>query len=657
MLRYRADIDGLRAIAVVSVVLFHARVEGFGGGFVGVDVFFVISGYLITALILAEVREGRFSIVSFYERRVRRIFPALFTVIMFSSVVSYFLFLPINFSDFGKSVVATAVFLSNILFWTEAGYFAGSAELKPLLHTWSLAIEEQFYIFFPIFIIFVDKFLKGRFVVFTVPVLLISFLISIWAVANAPDPGYYLTPSRAWELMIGCLLAMGVPRPTNVPPTLRNALSIAGLGMIAWSVWSFSSATDFPGANALLPGLGAAFIIYAGESGGSIVGRLLAVRPLVFIGLISYSLYLWHWPVFVFARYYAIRDLTAVEIVAVIAASILISIASWRFVEKPFRGKSGLFGRKSLFSLAGVTVASASVVALGIYATEGIPQRLDPTVVRLAVVAQDTFPERRRCSNRSPEDVRLGRLCRIGSDEGPPTFIVWGDSHAEVLLPAVSAAAARKGKAGFYATRAGCVPLLDVIQTRVYFGEICRKFGNEVLKLVERSKTIRDIVLIGRWASFVVGEPYGNEKGLATFIQDSESSEVSAKENKAVFERGLKRTISTFNELERKTYFVAPVPEVGWNVPSVLARFQMFDTSFEIKPTLAEYFDRQAIVLNTLKAEQERGDFDILYPHEILCSGRFCEIVMGDTLLYSDDDHLTVAGTRLLIGMFQTIFD
>ncbi|ANT64619.1 acyltransferase family protein [Prosthecochloris sp. CIB 2401] len=266
-LKYRADIDGLRAIAVLAVLFFHTGVPGFSGGFVGVDIFFVISGFLITSIILKDIKEEKFSIARFYERRIRRIFPALFPVIAFTLVVGAFIFDATAFKELGQSITATTIFSSNILFWLKAGYFDTASLQKPLLHTWSLAVEEQFYIFFPLALVFINRFLNGRYLCWIIVASTLSLVASIYGVYHYPSPTFYLVHTRAWELLLGSILALGVlPSPTS--SFLRNILSIAGLGLIVYSVGFYTEATLFPGYNAIAPVMGAWLIIYSNRGGG-----------------------------------------------------------------------------------------------------------------------------------------------------------------------------------------------------------------------------------------------------------------------------------------------------------------------------------------------------------------------------------------------------
>ena len=390
-LHYRRDIDGLRAVAVLPVVFFHAGVPGFSGGFIGVDVFFVISGYLITYLIAEEIRQERFSIVAFYERRIRRIFPALIAVLLVSSVLATWLLMPGQYDNFSKSLFATGIFASNVLFWSEAGYFAATASDMPLLHTWSLAVEEQFYVIFPLLLFVVHRWLKGRWIAWLAPIAVVSFALSVWGVAHKPSATFYLAPARAWELLLGSLLALNVV-PRLPSRTVMEVLSVLGLGSIAWGVVALSAESPFPGANALLPCLGAALVIYTGQDTPTTARRLLGSAPLVAVGLISYSLYLWHWPLLVFAQLWNIYDLTWLGTALVVGLSFVAAVLSWKFVELPFRKRSVLARRSWLFSAAAAATFLIGSFGLYGYFTHGWPQRIPASVAEIAAYSGSWDP-------------------------------------------------------------------------------------------------------------------------------------------------------------------------------------------------------------------------------------------------------------------------
>ncbi|HUF20459.1 MAG TPA: acyltransferase family protein, partial [Burkholderiales bacterium] len=510
---YRADIDGLRAVAVIPVVFYHAGFEWFSGGYVGVDVFLVISGFLITSIIIDEIRHDAFRVSQFYVRRARRLFPALFTVVLASSAVALLLLMPQELEDFGESVATTAVFASNFLFSSEAGYFDGPAELKPLLHTWSLAIEEQYYLLFPGFLVLLKRHGGARFIAATFAVFAVSLITSVLSVAYAPDAAFYLLPSRTWELLLGSLLALAPPfRPGR---GAREALAITGLVLIVCAVFGFSSLTPFPGAAALVPCAGTAMVIAAGMHTDTPTrsGRALSLRPLVFIGLCSYSLYLWHWPILVFAKHYLLRPLAPAEALALVAASMLIAVASWRFVERPFRGAKGWFSTRGLFRFSAALIAAAVVVGLVYDTRNGLPARLPKQVRAIAAMSNDKPPERRHCEGISPAEVRFERLCRVSNLEVAPSFVLWGDSHAMAALPAMRAASLHLGRNGLLAASNGCVPLLGVSRPGADPGFECVAFNAAVLRVIEAHPELTTVILHARWARHAEGTGYADEGG------------------------------------------------------------------------------------------------------------------------------------------------
>ncbi len=354
---YRREIDGLRALAVLPVILFHAGFETFGGGFIGVDVFFVISGYLITTIILSELEQGKFSIINFYERRARRILPALFLVMLVSIPFAWFLLLPQDLVSFSKSLVSISVFASNILFWTERGYFSTATELKPLIHTWSLAVEEQYYLLFPLFLIFFSRKMLLRNVLLSL-LFIASFGLSVWLTDIHQDTAFFLLPMRLWELLVGSIVAIALSKKRargNLAGGgyMASAIGILGILLILYSIFFFDRTTLFPGSAAFVPVFGSALIIvFATES--TVPGKLLGGRGFVFIGLLSYSAYLWHQPLFAFVRYYNLgfSDLFGVVLIFMTFG---LSFLSWKYIEQPWR--KSLFSRNIVFisSLAGIT--------------------------------------------------------------------------------------------------------------------------------------------------------------------------------------------------------------------------------------------------------------------------------------------------------------
>jgi peptidoglycan/LPS O-acetylase OafA/YrhL len=369
-MKYRAEIDGLRALAVLPVILFHAGFEWFSGGFVGVDVFFVISGYLITTIIISEMAEGKFGIINFYERRARRILPALFFVMAACLPFAWLWLEPNSLKDFGKSLVAISTFSSNILFWRESGYFDAGAELKPLLHTWSLAVEEQYYILFPIFLMFTWRLgIKWVLILLSV-VFFISLGVAQWGAYNKPSASFFLLPTRGWELLIGVFAAFYLKYNTHLQSHILNqVLSLFGFGMIIYSIVEFDKTTPFPSLYTLIPTIGTSLLILCAVP-KTLVYKLLSLKFIVGTGLISYSAYLWHQPLLAFARHRSFGEISELILITLCVMSLVMAWFSWRFVEKPFRSKTKVNSR-SIFKFSIIFTLFFLITGLWLHQSNG----------------------------------------------------------------------------------------------------------------------------------------------------------------------------------------------------------------------------------------------------------------------------------------------
>ena len=644
-LKYRPEIDGLRAVAILPVVLFHYRVPYFSGGFVGVDVFFVISGFLITSLIAGEMADGRFSILHFYERRIRRIFPALFAMLAVATLAAYFLFFPADLLLYADSLLATAGFASNFEFWREAGYFDAWSFQKPLLHLWSIAAEEQFYLLFPAFLAALGN--RGRLrLAGLLALLILSFATNLWEVVHAPDAAFYLLPSRAWELMLGAVLA------TDAVPPLRNRLasecaSAFGIVLIAVAVLSFHADRAFPGAAALVPCFGAALVIYGTSGTGSIMGRALSIRPLVFVGLISYSLYLWHWPIYVFARYLLFRDLTGGESAALIVMSFVLATLSWRFIEQPLRRP---IARTRLFPAAATAMAVAFAAGAVGASTDGLPQRMPARLQRILAEQDDHEPRLERCFPMTARDVEKGRLCAIGAEARAPSFLLWGDSHADAIEPPIEQIAKRAQRTGLLAGGASCPPLLDVTTPSAD----CRPFNDAVARLA-LSPHIADVILEARWAKYADGDTYGDEPHGHVLLTDSASPAEPPADNHAVFARGLERTIQTLVRAGKHVTLIASVPEVGFPVPAVLARRALARDAGLPHVSIHAFEERQKFVLAVFARMQRLYNVTVVSPGQVLCAKDGCVVAIDGIPLYRDEHHLSVYGALKLESLFERV--
>ena len=650
---YRPDIDGLRAIAVLAVVFYHYGFSGFSGGYIGVDVFFVISGYLITALIYAEMRTGRYSLVSFYERRVRRIFPALFAFLALVTLLSFVVLLPGDLARFAQSLFATTLFSSNILFWHEGGYFDAVATVKPLLHTWSLAVEEQFYLIYPALLFALRKSSRTRLLWCIGFLLLASFAESVVGIRLSPVSTFYLLPARMWELMLGALLALG-NWPLPQPKLAREVLGAAGIGMIGIAVVAFGDQTPFPGPAALLPCVGTALVIYSGSAGKSIVSDALSMRIPVLIGLISYSLYLWHWPLYVLGTYFAINGLSLSERLGLIPLSFLLAWVSYRYVEMPFRGKKGILSRVTLFRTSLLAMGLAAACGAGISINGGCLWRYGAPVRTLAAGAFDIDRSLTGCFDLPVEKIAAGSLCRIGDPHAPISFLFWGDSHAQFLAPAVSDAASRKGVSGLVVSQPGCPPLIGV--ERSDNGD-CREFNETVAELLRKRPDLDEVILAARWSRTALGTPYAREEPREiAWLRDDNSTTDSFDENRVVFRRGLERTLSFLFHEHKKIVVIGPVPEVGWPVPETLAKLRLLHSSFDMRPEVTQFKYRQQYVLSVIEALRRKYSVTVLSPSEILCGPTHCDVQGNGRSYYMDVQHLSVFGGEQLVPLLEQAF-
>jgi peptidoglycan/LPS O-acetylase OafA/YrhL len=641
--RHRADIDGLRAVAVLAVIFYHFQIAPFTGGFVGVDIFFVISGYLITSLIYCEVLNGTFLPARFYERRIRRILPALFLMMLVTTVLAASVLFPHDLMHYARSLVATALFGSNFYFWSTIDYFDIVAARKPLLHTWSLAVEGQFYLLYPALFWLLRGASQRKLVNIVGAIFLVSLGASIWALRFAPVSDFYLLPFRAWELMLGAMLALS---PLKSSGRTSTALAWSGLALLLISIFAFSADTPFPGEYALLPCIGAACVIYAGPQ--TIVGRALSLRPMVFIGLISYSLYLWHWPILVFARYVVLRDLLVWEKLALVLLSGIVATLSWVYVEKPFR-TLGKIPTRFLLPLAGSGIGIFVIASIASEFSRGLPQRFDRTF-RSLVETTVRLPD--QC--QTPYDVGSHRFCRIGAPEiTPATFVMWGDSHAGTVLPAFMDIVQRERLSGYTAGRGNCAPLTGVTMLPGATGRICRDFNDEAARIATE-KNIQTVFLAAKWAAYAEGTHFSiDDGGPSIFLRDDSSRGVDRRQNLQVFSRGLERTVATLAGAGKNIIIVASVPEIKVSVPHALTRKHMFNLDTDIRLEFADYLQRQIHVFYEFDKMQRRYGAKVVYPHQMLCANGYCEIMRDGAALYGDSNHLTEFGAKLLRPLFE----
>jgi peptidoglycan/LPS O-acetylase OafA/YrhL len=628
----RPEIDGLRAVAVISVILFHANMR-FTGGYVGVDVFFVISGYLITSLILHQLNSDSFRLIEFWERRVRRILPALVLVVLASLGVAWFMLFPVDFDKFGQAVAAQGLLLSNVYYWKETGYFSPTA-VQPLLHTWSLALEEQFYLLFPLFLIALTRFNRRSLVWVIGGSALLSFTLSAYGTYTHPLAAFYLLPFRAWELLLGALLA-AMPAIGKPVRWLNEASGAAGLTGIFIAAILYTKETRFPGFAALLPCLGAGAIIWSTGPVRTFVGRMLSLRPLVFVGLISYSLYLWHWPMLVFSAYWAPGQLSLSTRITVIAASFVVSILSWKSIETPFRKRTVLSRRTGVFAFAGGASATLVLAGFLIFHGHGFAARWRPDALQyLAGQEQQDF--------RAELDltaIQTGRLTEIGlKGAGQPIdLLVWGDSHAMAVLHILNQMCIEHRVRGVAATHSSTVPLLDLPSSSKYsLREGSIPYNQAVVDYIN-TRHVKNVLLAGVWDFYLPS-----------------TADERVKED---FRHALVRTIKELQKTVTTIFIMKDVPHQPFDVPRILAiaaeRGQ--DPTILGVPLIEQR--TRGVYVNGLLDSLASASVVVLDPVPLLTDQTgICPAERNGRALYFDNNHLSIDGAIQLRPLFQTVF-
>lgn len=491
---YRGDIDGLRALAVIPVILFHAGFEIFSGGFIGVDVFFVISGYLITTLIISDLDEGSFSIAEFYERRARRILPALSLVVGVCLPFAWFWFAPSDLKLFGQSLFAVSTFWSNILFWRKSGYFESASELNPMLHTWSLAVEEQFYLLFPVFLLLVWRFGSRWLITILLLILVVSLAVAHYAAYTRPSAAFYLLPTRGWELLIGALAAFLLHYYGRLESKILNQwASWTGFLLILYSIFVFDGSTPTPSFYTLIPTIGT-FLIIVASIEGTVVSQILSARPIVAVGLISYSAYLWHQPMLAFSRYKYPNHMDDSVLIGICVCALILAWFSWRFVEVPFRNRSR-FTSSNIFS--GCLVISIFFAGLGIWLnqSDGRLQAHSPEDQKIfsSFVNPNAYLVKRH------REIDLKRF----SDGGHKTkILIAGDSHSEDLVNAVfEAGLSASFDFSSYRISGLCgVLFVDVKAKREHDRLPCPNWRNFDDRFFELARAADEVWIIASWA-------------------------------------------------------------------------------------------------------------------------------------------------------------
>jgi peptidoglycan/LPS O-acetylase OafA/YrhL len=621
-MEFRKDINGLRAIAVLAVVLYHYGVPYFAGGFVGVDVFFVISGFLLTSIAHRRLQEDSFSAAQFLLNRLRRIFPALAILAIACVVWASFFYLPEDYSRLVRNATAALLFRSNYSFLDDAGgYFAPDSRLNILLHTWSLAVESQFYVGFALLCRFFwppsGRATKRGWALFA----LFGVASITWSLFHTPvnqPSAFYLLWSRAWEFMVGSVAAIGLARPSKMT---YDALAVVGSAFLLFGIFAYDASEPYPGWRAVAPVLGAALLIYAREG---FVATLLSTRPLQFVGDISYSVYLWHWPILLAFRERVGTDPSPLQMALLIAASIGAAWLSYLFVEQPTRRVAR--GR-TLAALAVATIAAGFAFSAVLRETDGLPGRLPDYLKSAANAMKEANPRSRECMRDVDGTKRsAGDFCSLGKESvnAEPTIMLWGDSFADMMQPAVDSAAENLHIHGIVATQGGCPPF----KGRVFAGsgaEVfsgCERYANFVFDYFARTPSIRLVVIAGDWQRY---EPH-YEGGVLKQI-----AEILAR-------RG------------GQMVFVSAVPNPYSDLPRLWARTQ-FQAGHAIAEMTVDRPRKGAIIergMQIAAIARQAGNVSVVDPFKTLCDAKACFIVKNGRALFKDTDHLSQDGVGLI---------
>ncbi len=604
-MRYRADIDGLRAVAVVPVVLFHAAAPAFEGGYLGVDVFFVISGFLITRILLDDILQGRFSIIAFYARRIRRIVPALAAMLTCACVFAWLVLLPNSLREFGKSLLATAAFVSNILFYNQTGYFEPAASGTLLIHTWSLAVEEQFYITFPIVLFFLRKQGRVGLAGSLASLAALSFLLDVWRLHATASEAFYMPYTRFWELLLGSLLALDIVKPIE-DRTIMQLIGLAGFGAI------LSGMADGEGWTRFLPPFGAALVIYSCTYDGSLIRRFLCLPPLVWIGLISYSLYLWHWPMIVFTEYFIFRPPTPQEMAAVVFAAVLVSTLSWRLVEQPLRRAT--LSKPQVLGGGLATLGAIAAVGVGIIASDGAKWRM-PGAPRLEVAEARSSYGLRTClldTDQIWSEWKADGCFLVGRT--PSNILLWGDSFAAHYAHGLAKYGSPSIGILQYTTN-GCPPAIG------YSREIipnCKANNDYALKIIQKYD-IHEVILSARWAAYENGDELAGRIGATITALLRAGIRVLVVGQSADFN-------FQFDDAERAAYLAWTDPRANWRA------VERGDIDLSVNDDLE-------------RMSQEGAFFD---PLAFICRDFMCPVLLDGQPLVIDHGHLTIFGSDTL---------
>jgi peptidoglycan/LPS O-acetylase OafA/YrhL len=647
---YKPHVDGLRAVAVLSVIFFHAEISIYGfhifrGGFVGVDIFFVISGYLITKILIAEIESGCFSFINFYERRARRILPAFFVTAFVSIPFAWMFMLSLQLKGFAQSIVASSLYLSNLLFWFRNAYFAEPSQLVPLLHTWSLAVEEQYYLLYPPLILWLFR--RKAWSVGSVLILIaIASLLAAEIVSRFhAQTAFYLIPCRAWELAIGSLAgyySMQRPELVQLNRAQSEILSFTGLLMIVVSIGLFDETTRTSSALIALPVFGAGILVWSTDRHCTMASKALSIRPLVVIGLISYSTYLYHQPIFAFARLSIVGDMSASVALGLIVLSVLFGYLSWRYIERPFRTPNQV---SSSILWKGVASCTVLLLVIGVVINygDGFPNRFITLATADAAAKQGPFLLNGvRCINRP-----ITSSCEYeGENNTHQHWVLVGDSHMGSLLESFDRALRERKESYLVLAKASC-PFVIGMEHRYANSSVrngCRQYNYDRLEKLSRLPP-SNVVIFARLSMYTMGEPFNNAEG--TVEKGSERLEPpdyngSEEERRKAVKDAITNSIKTILAMGHHVLLIYPLPEVGFQVPQTIYKAYWHGLKGDLSTPEKVFFDRTRIAYKALDEVGQSPNVARVYPAQLLCNnyqvGR-CVVQHGGEVYYTDNNH------------------
>jgi peptidoglycan/LPS O-acetylase OafA/YrhL len=652
--KYRPEIDGLRAISIIFVLFYHADIQIFSGGYIGVDIFFVISGYLITGILYNNLQNGKFSILDFYDRRLRRILPPLYFMLLIVTIISYMFLLPHEFRYYGRSLANVALFVANIFFYKNTGYFDTLAPDTQLLHAWSLSVEEQFYIFLPLFLAIAFKKFRKYLIISILGLFFISFIASVLTIKINQQADFYLLQYRAWELLAGSLLATWPKlRERQWSALTANCLSGIGLVLVTAPVFVYSNQTLFPGLSAAPVIIGSVILIQLGQNG--FTGKFLATSFFVAIGKISYPLYLWHWSLLSLLRLYKMRPLKTNEIILWLLVSLLMSIFSFYVIERPIRSKQIFKTRQAIFSFSIIFILIFGISGKIIKTKNGMPARFPTQITEHLILMSPFNDEFPKCKGKEEDEFLNCYPGQLGfKDSDAPSFILWGDSHAASWAPGLDEIAQKFGVSGLQFTKPSCPPFLgyEFMAVKESERKACTQFNNEVFQFLTESD-IKNVIISVRLPAYFRGT------GEMPKVEDYKAINSDDNEIFLNIYNALNETVTILEDLGKTVWFVQVVPEHFISALNIWARSKIVNADFQtigVKSSVFIENDKQFHALVN-KLQIDHNNIKILYLNPLICNEKVCFTGDDNGPYYFDSDHLSFLGARFLQDTFAPLME